>query len=316
MEAPIRHIFDLHCDTLTVLAKRNVDLTDDKLHVCIDRLPKNYRLAQAMAIYMPDSLRGESAELYFENVHQLFCAQMEKFRDRMSPVYDFSAIDDILSQKQFAMMLTIEGGSALASKLENVERFYNMGVRAMNLTWNAENEICGGADCHDTGFSDFGRRVVSEMERVGMVVDVSHLSDVGFYQLLDFASRPFIASHSNSRSLCQHRRNLTDEMFMSIRDIGGIVGFLYYDVFVKDGGGATMDDIIRHVHHFLEIGGEKTLALGTDHDGARQPEYIVGLDKFEYLRERLLGSGIPEEISDDILYRNARNFFKSYSKNK
>jgi membrane dipeptidase len=143
----------------------------------------------------------------------------------------------------------------------------------LTLTWNGKNDIASGNDTAD-GMSDFGREAVRALEDHRIVVDVSHLNDAGFADLLHVATRPFVASHSNSRAVCPHPRNLTDAQFGEIRDRGGLVGINYYRAFIADvpaGKDVTFDQLSRHIDHFLSLGGEKVLALGSDFDGSDTP---------------------------------------------
>lgn len=303
----IRNIIDLHCDTLTKCEKRGFHLTNESLQLSLCKLPENIRLCQAMAVFIPDELRGYDAERYFDRVYEYFLAETKKYN--IEQLFDESKIYEALLSKRFAAMLTVEGGAVLNGKLENVKRIYDLGVRMMTLTWNAANEICGGVETTQ-GFTAFGRKVVAEMERLGMVLDVSHLSDAGFFELCGLASKPFAASHSNSRKICKHPRNLTDGMFVQIANRGGIVGLNYCKRFIRDDGeNGTVADLIRHAHHFLELGGEDTLALGSDFDGTDVPDYISGVEKLGFLAEAFEKSGISRAVTDKILFINAAKFF-------
>lgn len=305
----MRNIIDLHCDTLTECYKQGVGLINRSLVFSLDRLPETFRLCQAMAVFMPDELRGAAAVRYFDNVYMLFKKQLHIHRERITQVCDTATIKSAIEQKQFAAILTVEGGSVLAGALSRVKTLYDHGVRMMTLTWNAENEICGGANTK-LGFTPFGRAVVGEMERLCMAVDVSHLSDAGFWELCEFAKKPFAASHSNARAICAHRRNLTDEMFCEIKTRGGVVGLNYCKSFIReDSASGSIDDLLWHVHHFLALGGEDTLALGSDFDGTDLPDYIDSLHKLEFLIESLSKSGVPDSVIDKILFQNSNRYF-------
>lgn len=309
---PTRKVIDLHCDTISKAHRRELGLVNKELHLSLDKLPEHLRLCQAMAVFIPDEFRGRDAEEYFGAVLQHYNRQVRINKQKAVFVQDLEEIDDLLERYPLACILTVEGGAALAGKLENIKKLYGFGVRMMGLTWNGENELAGGC-ATDKGFSAFGRQAVREMETLGMVVDVSHLSDRGFEELRGFATRPFIASHSNARAVCNHRRNLTDAMFREIAKRGGIVGLNYYHSFiVEEGESATVDDLLRHVHHFLELGGEDVIALGSDYDGAYIPDYLNSVEKVEFLLEALEKSGISVETVDKIAYENAKRFFEDY----
>lgn len=305
-----RLVIDLHCDTLTECRERRIGLDSAEMpHFSIGRLPEGLRLCQCMAVFMPDELRGKQAKQYFEDVYQLYLSELETHKDRITPVTAKTGIAGALERTRIAAMLTVEGGSALAGDIANLDVLHEKGVRMMTLTWNAENEIAGGV-ATDIGFSRFGREVIERMEALGIVVDVSHLSDRAFWELCEFAQKPFAASHSNSRTICGHRRNLTDEMFGEFVKRGGIVGLNYSCHFIKDGGKSdTIEDFLAHVHHFLALGGEDVLALGSDYDGTDIPHYLEGLDKLNNLTEALDRSGIPADVVDKILFGNANRYF-------
>lgn len=308
-----RMYIDLHCDTLSECHKHQVGLTAGRLHLSLDRLPESHRLCQAFAIFMPDHLRGSAAEAYFEQVYQVFREQLALHGDRIQEVTDLGGIGKVLENRQYGAILTVEGGSALAGKRERVSLLREKGVRMMTLTWNGENEICGGCQS-ENGFTPFGRDIVAEMERVGMIVDVSHLSDAGFWELCDFAARPFVASHSNSRAVCGNPRNLTDEMFREIVRRKGLVGINYFVRFIKeDGQDVQMEHLLTHIRHFLALGGEDALALGSDFDGADMPPFMSGAEKLVFLRENMIQSGISPQQADKILYQNAAKFFRNFS---
>lgn len=307
-------VIDLHCDTLSHCYASGIGLANDgQLAVSLEKRPRGLHICQVMAIFMPDEFRGREAEEYFGRIYQTYYRQMQVCKEQVARVLELDTIDQALEARPFAVMLSVEGGSALAGRLGNVKTLYSLGVRMMTLTWNQANEICGGC-ATQKGFTKFGRKAVQEMEKLGIIVDVSHLSDVGFWELCEFSQRPFVASHSNARAVCDHRRNLTDDMFKTIRDRGGIVGLNYYDNFIVEGGGSkSIDDLLRHVHHFLELGGEDTLALGSDYDGAEIPEYLDSMEKVEFLFEAMLKSGIPAGVVEKIQYKNANRFFQAYA---
>ena len=309
-EVHMPNIIDLHCDTLTAAYGNKRSLCCREHHFSLDRLPKGFNWCQCMAIFIPDELRGQVAADYFDAVHNFYREQLAEYSALIREIGVLSSVSEELPASLFTSILTVEGGAVLAGDPANVERLYNMGVRMLTLTWNDTNELCGGV-LSGGGFTQVGRDTVKRMEKTGVIVDVSHISDKGFAELCNFAQKPFIASHSNARSICSHPRNLTDSMFCEIIDRRGIVGLNYYDNFIVDGGGSTdIADLIRHVHHFLELGGENVIALGSDYDGADMPPYICGIEHTQHLIDSLERSGIPKETVQKLLYKNAANFFK------
>lgn len=305
-------LFDLHCDTITVCNNKNKPLRQNDLHVDLSALPQGSRWAQAFAIFVPDRYRGEAAKGFFQENYAFYQEQMAKNADRILPVTNYAELQQAFAEGKFASILAIEGGAALAGELEMVDYVRECGVRLLTLTWNGENEL-GSGSATNQGLTEFGRQAVARMEEKGIIVDVSHLNDQGFADLCRIATKPFIATHSNSRSVCNHPRNLTDEQFCAIRDRGGLVGMNYYRLFIREDGVSNhISDLTAHIHHFLALGGEDILCLGSDFDGAEIPDYLNDLDRVENLRAALLAEGLSETIVQKIFYENARRFFENY----
>lgn len=305
-------LFDLHCDTLTVCSSRHLDLRRNDLHIDLERLPAGSRWGQAFAIFVPDTLRGEEAVDFFRGNVRYFREQMAKNADRIWPASNYREIREAFANGKFAAILTVEGGAALGGRLEMLDELRTSGVRILTLTWNAENELGSGSETHK-GLTPFGVEAVRRMEELGILVDVSHLNDEGFEDLCKVAEKPFIATHSNSRAICNHPRNLTDAQFAEIRNRGGLVGLNYYRYFIReDGVSRDIDDLLAHVRHFLALGGEDILCCGSDFDGAEIPDYLNGLEKVETLRQAMLDGGISARVVDKIMFENARRFFEQY----
>lgn len=305
------NIIDLHCDSIGRCYVQNLSLISDVMHLNLNRLPENLGVCQAAAIFIPDEKRGRDAQEYFLAAHQVFLRELEAHRDRLQLLERFDRIDEALAQKPLAFFLTVEGGSVLAGDLDWVDKLHGYGVKMMTLTWNGANEICGGVRSEE-GFTPFGRRAVGRMEELGMAVDVSHLNDKSFWELCQFAQKPFLASHSNSRVVCGHPRNLTDDMFREIARRGGVVGLNYFREFIaEDGKTEAMDDLLRHLHHFLELGGEDAVALGSDFDGADLPDYLDGIAKIPALIEAMYRSGLDKAVVEKVCFQNAGRYLSS-----
>ena len=183
-------------------------------------------------------------------------------------------------------------------------------MRAITLTWNGENEL-GSGNVTDHGMSEFGRAAVREMEKENILVDVSHLNDAGFTDLLEVATKPFIATHSNARALCSHKRNLTDAQIREMVRRDCLIGLNYFVEFLRDDSNVkSLDDIYRHAMHFFELGGQKNLALGSDFDGAVLPECLNTPAKAAAIYEYLLSRGVSQEDAEGVMYQNAQTFFR------
>lgn len=330
-------LIDLHCDTLTAFTRedyrllaalrnpaerektiitlaervRETDTLDlPGRHFSLSSIPEGVHWCQCCAIFIPDGLSQEEAAAYYELHRRNFCRQMEALSHKVLPCRTASDIQDTWNQGKTAAILTVENGSALAGRLDRVELLARDGVRMITLTWNGENEI-GSGNVTDHGLSPFGREAVREMERQGILADVSHLNDKGLDDFLSFAQKPFAASHSNARAVCGHRRNLTDEQIREMAGRGCLIGLNYSQDFLRTGDRpALLDDLYRHVEHFLELGAEHCLALGSDADGTDVPPGLDCPERFAGLYQYLLDRGLSPEQADGILWKNALNFFK------
>lgn len=310
-------LIDLHCDTLAEYWKYahtgNPDTLDDPGRVLsLSNMPKDVHWAQFYAVFIPDEERGQAAIDYFEKNRANFYRQMEKFGDRVAPCRNADDMEKAWAAGKTAAFLTIENGSALAGDLSRVHTLAEQGVRAITLTWNGENEL-GSGHTTDHGMSEFGKAAVREMEKENILVDVSHLNDPGFADLLEVATKPFVATHSNARALCSHKRNLTDNMIREMVRRNCLIGLNYFVKFLRDEGRVeSLDDLYRHVSHFLELGAAKNLALGSDFDGADLPDYLNSPAKAAGIYEYLLSRGIGQELADGIMFGNASRFFQTH----
>lgn len=332
-------VIDLHCDTLTALmdydhyaeflaalrdssrqaaavsaltdcAKDRDTLNDPCHQLALCKLPKGAHWTQCCAIFIPDELKGERAIAYYQLHQQNFVRQMGRFSSQVLPCRCVGDIRRACDCGKAAAILTVENGSALAGRIERVEQLARDGVRMMTLTWNGENEI-GSGNVTDHGLSAFGRQVIPELEAQGILVDVSHLNDTGFADLLAVARKPFVASHSNARAVCGHRRNLTDGQVRAMVERECLIGLNYYNLFLRDDGRpATLDDLFRHVEHFLALGAEDCLALGSDFDGADLPPCLDNPEKAAGIYGYLTGRGLSPALAEKIMWRNALSFFE------
>ncbi len=309
-------LFDLHCDTLTrnlypPHEKETETLDNPAFQLALRKAPAGTRWVQCFAVFVPDRERGEDAIRFFDRAAASFHRQAAAHRDRAADCRSCSDLEAALDAGKCAGVLTVEGGAALAGRLERVKTLYDEGVRMMTLTWNGPNELASGHDSGN-GFSVFGREAVAEMERQGMIVDVSHLNDRGFEELLSFAGKPFVASHSNARAVCGHRRNLPDEFIREIVRREGLIGLTYCSAFVSDDGRGSLDDFYRQVCHFLELGAEGCIALGSDYDGAEIHPDLDSVEKSLRIADYLTAHGIPEETAENLSFGNAWRFFRKW----
>ena len=304
--------FDLHCDTITECLERDQPLAENNLQLSLEAGAGLSPWFQCFAAWIPDTLRGDAAVERFRQIYRRLRREIDKTPGRIMQCVSPGDFARAEREHKTGAVFTVEGGAALGGDLENVGLFSEYGVKAVTLTWNGENEIGSGAmDPSPHGLTAFGREAVRRLEDAGIALDVSHASDPLFYDVAELAHGPIIATHSNSRSLCPHPRNLTDEQFKIIRDSGGLVGLNFYPVFLHGSGAAGKKDILAHAEHFLALGGEDTLAIGSDFDGAAMPEDVSGIGAVPMLAAYFSQHGYPDSLIEKIFYGNARRFFEN-----
>lgn len=304
-------LFDLHCDTITELCKKGEDLSGNSCHISIEKLD-SAMWCQCFAIFMPDDYRGQDAISFFERNYAYFLAQMKKYAGRVVQVRTYSEISSALASGKIAALLTVESASVLAGDLSRVQRISEAGVRMMTLTWNGKNEV-GSGNLTQDGLSEFGRGLIPVMERAGIIVDISHINDRGFWEVAELAHRPFVASHSNARSVHGHLRNLTDAQIRYMVCRGGLIGLNFYHAFISGCPDAGPEMLMRHIAHFLSFGAQDILALGSDFDGADMPVWLNGAADMPKLYSYVADS-FGCTIADKIFFENAAAFFERYEK--
>ncbi len=303
-------LIDLHCDTLYKSVINKIPLDDNSMEV--QPVSADDNRLQCYAIWSPDDIDGETAELLFHNAYRRLNSECLRCGINLIKSSDYIT-NDFYSHCDNAFF-TVENGLALNEKIENISKFAEMGVKMMTLTWNGHNPIGDGAEVENAkGITDFGKTVIKEMEKNRIVVDVSHASDELFYDVSEIATRPFVASHSNSRSVTNHRRNLTDEQIKIIKLSGGVVGLNFHNAFLnKNSDQASIYDIIKHIEHFLSIGGEDVLCIGSDFDGGKLPKDIEGSSSIDKIFELLLHQNYKESLINKIFYENALKFYENF----
>lgn len=305
----IRNIpyFDGHCDTIYECMGMGRSLRENSGHVDLMRGQRYGRRAQFFALF--DNVRElpeGTAWTKLCQMHDWFCAQAAENADVMALCRTGAEVDAAAAQHKTAALLSIEGADLLDCDMAHLETAASWGVRLLNPVWNYANRLSGSnAQQPEQGLTAYGRDFLQRMEELSIYVDVSHLSDAGFWDVVRLSRRPVVASHSNSRAVCPHRRNLTDDMFRAIRDSGGVAGLNYYQHFVGDD--PTMEGLVRHVEHFLELDGERSLCLGGDMDGCELlAGGMRGLEDVPLLWQALADRGYPQSLLEDLFWNNLR----------
>ncbi|MBQ9730510.1 MAG: dipeptidase [Bacilli bacterium] len=326
---------DMHCDTVMKLcidSQKGIEsnLKENEFHIDLKKMKKGDYLAQCFAMFVPFSVENpfETCMDMIERYYQ----EIENNNDLILPAYNYQDIIENKRKGKMSSILTIEEGGVVKGKLSNLRLFHRLGVRMITLTWNYENGIGhpnftyvkGEKPDFKTpnkkdGLTPFGIEMIKEMNRLGIIIDVSHLSDAGFYDVVKYSKGPFVASHSNARSVCNHVRNLTDDMIRKLALRGGVMGINFCADFLHEKienvpNFSRVSYIVEHIKHIVKIGGIDCVGLGTDFDGIEKDLEIKDASFMPMLRKTLLDEGFSEEDVDKIFYKNFLRVFKEVTK--
>ena len=352
-------VIDMHCDTIAGLYKEKRKSPEKDFSLCslpsfsvdLQKMKKASYLLQNFAVFIdraetPDPMKTalDMISLYYE--------ELEKNSGLIAPVRSYQDIEDNRKAGLMSAMLTLEEGAVLKGSIENLRTFYEKGVRMIALTWNYPNEIGNpnltlGPDGSPLftmrspeGFTGAGIGIIQEMERLGMIIDVSHLSDGGFWDIIKYTKAPFAASHSNAAAQCNVCRNLTDEMIRALAERGGVAGLNFCTDFLRAsdhpasflpdpssgsylpapsdrpsaGRISRIDDMVRHVRHMTNTGGIEVCGLGSDFDGISNDVEFGDASGMEQLYEALKKNGFSSEEADKIFYKNVLRLYKDVLK--
>lgn len=304
-------LFDLHCDTATRLLAENQGLYDNGFHVSLKKSAYLSRYAQVMAIWTDKRLTdSEGYERFFEVIKNLE-NEAHINKNSVKIIKNAYELNDSITLGITPLIVSVEDARILENDIERLTVLYQSGVRALTLNWYGTTCI-GGAHDNDIGLTDFGKQVVEECFRLGIVPDVSHCSFKGTSDALEIAqvhSKPLIASHSDSYSVNPHTRNLQDNDFITISKLGGLVGINLCPSHLNLNGSAKLCDIIRHIEHYMSLGGENTVAMGCDLDGTNLPNGFQGIQDIYKIENELQKLNYSNDLTDKIFYKNAFNFF-------
>ncbi len=304
-------VFDLHCDTALELLGKDLlggnSLRKNDFHIDLERAKTLPGYAQCFACFTTPDFRKwyeVSPVVAFEREMGEILSQIEKNGDWIKQAFSAREVRENYENGVMSGILTIEGPAGFDFDPELLQDLYAVGFRISTLGWNEQNALTGSNQTGG-GLTDLGREYVREAQRVGMIVDVSHISDEGFWDIIKITEKPVIASHSNSRAVCNVPRNLTDDMFRAICDTGGVAGINQYAAFLGDA--PDMDTVCAHILHFLELDPEgEHIALGGDLDGCDTlAEGFAGVQSYPSMAQRLLELGVGEKIVRKIYWDNA-----------
>ena len=342
----MRPVADMHCDTISALlslrrsgtdasgTKAAADLRHNRLHIDLEKLKKGGYLLQNFALFVSladceDPFRecAALADLYYE--------ELERNQDLIRPVLTWTDLEKNRAEGKLSAMLTVEEGAVCKGSTGKLRHLYRLGVRMLTLTWNYPNELGwpnvkmppeGSEEAPDFtvpdrehGLTETGFAFLSEMERLGMIVDVSHLSDAGFWDVARAAEKPFVASHSNARAVCPHVRNLNDEMIRALAEKGGVTGLNFCPSFLeaeRAGSEArgSLAAIAAHARHIVDAGGEDCLGLGSDFDGIPTNEALPDASFLPALADALTEAGFTGRQIDKIFSENVLRVYREVLK--
>lgn len=310
-------ICDCHCDTLTELYNKNASLYENEQHFDIKRQIALGGGLQFCAIYVPTEVfRYQGGLRYTLCLLDKYNQEIKKLHENGIDVLQVRTAEDagnVLKHKA-ATLLAIEEGGAIDGSLEALRCLYELGVRAMTLTWSNRNDIADGINEEATGsgLTLFGKQVVAEMNRLGMLVDVSHISTAGFWSVIETSTKPIIATHSNAKSLCSHPRNLNDEQIKALAQNGGLAGITFAGQFLEeDWRNACIESVYKHIDYMLNlIGNDDHIGFGSDFDGISHPPYnIQGVQDYKPLIE-YLNKYYSDETINKITHQNVINLLQ------
>lgn len=304
-------LFDLHCDTLYKAVTENKSLNCSEFHISVDKSKFLEKWIQCFALWVPDDIKQRYIKELFANA----CCMLKK----QAKLYDIHILEKLSDVKKVthqskSCFFTVENGKILQGDLNNIDILKENNVKILTLTWNGDNEIGTGAlTKKKSGLTNFGKQAVRKLEESQIVIDVSHVSERTFYDVAELAKKPFIATHSNSKAITNHKRNLTDEQFNIIKNSGGIVGINFYKGFLNNNEEeSSITDILKHTEHFLSLGGENTISIGSDFDGCDLPMDIKGMESIETIYEAFLKENYKESLVKKMFFENAYNFCENF----
>lgn len=287
-------LFDLHCDTLYEMYKKGERFASNTCHISLDKARAFDKYTQVTAIYSEHSLSEEEAYVQYKKILEYSKKVLPEDSDK------------------FSHILSVEGGEPIGDKLCRVDEMVCDGIKILTPVWRDVNRL-GGAFNTDIGIAPFGKEVIESCFEHGIIIDVSHASDELFFDIIKLAEkrgRPVIASHSCSREVFFHKRNLTDDMARAIKETGGVVGVNLVDVHL---GKASIERVAEHIEHFVDLGLEDNLCLGCDLDGTDiLPCGIENVSSLPLIYDFLCNNIYDAALSDKIFYANAQNFFSTW----
>ncbi len=304
-------IIDAHCDVLwKLLNDSSLDFYKDEqdLQLNYPNMLKGDISLQIFAIFVSPTIKSSNYKIALQSIDDFY----EKVynQDKLILATSYQEIVHAQNQGKKVAMLSLEGADSIEGDLAKLRIFYRLGVRAMGLTWNYANAVADGVrEERGAGLTNFGKKVIAEMNRLGMIIDVSHLSEAGFWDVMELTNTPIIASHSNAKAICDHPRNLTDEQIIAVIKNNGMIGVTFVNEFIKNESQVSIEDLLPHIEHIASLGGIQNLGIGSDFDGASPLSGLENASQMNHLKELLLKKFSEKEV-EGILGENWLNYFQ------
>lgn len=316
------YIADSHADTLSKLllfsdGANSLTQSYPEHHIDLPRAKQAQLKLQIFSIFTEDFEIAHYGAVRALQMMQVYKDDIRRHPDQFELITKASQMDAIATSDKFFGIFSMEGASPLCGDLKMLEVFYTMGLRAIGLTWNHRNELADGVGVGSNyGLTPFGRDVIRRMNELGMVVDLAHINEAGYWEALELSQSPVIVSHANAKALCPHRRNLNDAQLDALKEQGGYIGVCFAGGFlVEDPQKASLEDLVRHIDYLCERIGPDHVALGSDFDGIRHPpKNLEEVSQFPNLFTALEKLGYKEEDLNKIAYQNIERIYKQVLK--
>lgn len=318
------HFSDFHIDTLRNILYANHDgdmdytFLENKGHVDLKRLRKSDYAAQIFACFTNIG-KPSLCSSYFDEVLQMIDVFYNGIKGHEDIIRYAGSYEDYKKNMEDGVIsgfISTEGGGYIENDLDRLNYVYDRGVRFYGIIWNNINTL--GYPNHEwtyqhEGLKPFGLEAIERCDELGLVIDVSHLNDGGFEDIIKYGKRPFMATHSNARALRNHPRNLSDDMIKKLANKGGLAGLNFYSAFLTDNGKSSIEAMIAHIKHFINVGGSEIIGLGTDFDGIPSEGLeIENCGQMNKLVQGMQKAGFSTGQIEDICYLNFEKFLKRY----
>lgn len=303
---------DLHCDTAGRIFYENLDLRNQLCKVNIDKLKKGGALGEVFAFFVDQELNEDSYEEFLK-LYNNFMKEINRNLNDVEIVRSIKELKNAEKANKIGAFLSIEEGEVIKGSIDNLKKVYEMGIRILTVTWNYRNQLAypnSEYTYKNKGLTKKGIEVIEECENLGIIPDASHLSDAGFYDLIRICKKPFIASHSNSRAITSHPRNLDDNMIKLLAEKGGVMGINFCSNFLGSDSVSSIEEMIFHIKHIKNVGGIDVLAIGSDFDGIINEVEIKDISELDKLYVALKNNNFNETEIEKIFYKNVIRVFE------